>query len=498
MDSSSSSYLVQAQIRKVTSSNGDAPSSLVNASVTLVDNKLYLFGGFHLYSDEVFNDLWVFNFADSRWKRVDHIKGQWPCARSGHTTSLWDKKLVIFGGIDKDDVFLNDLHILHLQTLTWEQPQMLGDIPLARERHSSIIHDNKLYIIGGYQKQTSQEEDTVNTINTLDILDLRTLIWSPPIPFVPRFSHFCGKYQNRLYVYGGLNHHMRVQDIAFIDLHDYTYSSIMVSSDTAPPPLGQHFAQIYGNRLVVVVTADLKQDKDDVATGVWSLELDSLRWRKHEDGSYLTPILWHYFAMEVDEKELYLFGADEKSDDESFLGVALAIDLEACGIVNVPGPDIGKGYGELLGREDLSDFSICSTSEPEAPPIRVHSLVLRARWPHFNNMFESGMSETTSRVLKLEDTHVTIKAFIQYLYTDTLTPTTTVEVITDLLIMSSRYCLDRLTKLCSEYLNNVMDVENVARIFRAASRSGEKGLKMRAFGVILSEFGSVVRTRGFR
>ena len=352
-------------------------------------------------------------------------------------------------------------------------------------------------ILGGYQKQTSQEEDTVNTIIPLDILDLTAMTWVTTIPFVPRFSHFCGKYQNRLYVYGGLNHHMRVQDIAFIDLDDYTYSSIMVSSETAPPPLGQHFAQIYGNRLVVVVTADLKQDKDDVATGVWSLELDSLRWRKHEDGSYLTPTLWHYYAMEPDSKELYLFGADEKTDDDSFLSLTLTIDLEACGIVNIPGPDMGKHFEPLLEREDLADFTILSVPEPDAPPIRVHSLVLRARWAHFNSMFESGMSEATSRVLKLEDTYDTIKTFIRYLYSGELVGTS-VENITDVMVMASRYCLDRLTKLCTEWLNSVMNVDNVARIFSRAAAAGETGLKMRAFGLILNDFGGVVRTKGFR
>ncbi|KAJ3300167.1 hypothetical protein HK104_003777 [Borealophlyctis nickersoniae] len=467
-------------------------SCLVNASCTLVGEKVYVFGGFHLYTDEVYNDLYVLNRQEATWKRVEHIKGNWPCQRSGHTTTLWkDNLLVIFGGTDMNDKFLNDVHILNLQTLMWEQPEMQGTLPAARAKHSAVIHRDKLYIVGGCEKR---EGDVLNSLN---ILDLTTMTWAPPVAFIARYSHFSCVYRDRLYVYGGLNSTMdRTSDIAFVDLEDLQVSQLVVTSDESPTALGQHFSQLCGNRLVVVV-ACLKQDVDTIPTGIWSLELDSLRWRRHDDGQHLNTVSWHYYAMNPDDRHFLLLGADENGEDDSHLSVVLSIDLEAYGIVCVPPPSMGLEFGPLLERGDLSDFTIVSSKEPDAPPIKVHRLVLCARWPHFRNMSASGMSEATSGTLRLDDSYESIKEFVRFLYTDSVEGVG-MDELADLLVMSNRYCLDRLYKLCCDGLHQGLGVENVARVFARACVAQEMGLKARAFAMILERFGAVVGTKGFR
>ncbi|KAJ3043016.1 hypothetical protein HDV00_005923 [Rhizophlyctis rosea] len=406
-------------------------------------------------------------------------------------------RLIIFGGTDQNDVFLNDLHVLNLQTLTWEQPQVLGDLPAAREKHAAVIHEDKLYIVGGSNRTVIEEEESQNTISTVDILDLNTMTWQAPIQFLTRFAHFCFIYLNRLYVYGGLDTNMdRMQDIAFMDLDDHTCTRLLITSTEAPPALGQHFAQVCGNRLAVVLAHDLKQDSHTLATGVWSLELDGLRWRRHEDGDYLTSISWHYYVIDPNDKNFVLFGADERVEDDSFLSVTLTIDLEACGIMYIPPTNVRENWGPLLERDDLTDFTIESVTDG-GRQVRVHRLVLCARWPHYNNMVASGMSEATTGVLKLHDTYSSIRAFVRYLYTDSLDGIS-VEDVTDLLVMANRYCMERLSKLCGEFLHRQLDVENVARVYVRASAAQEKGLLLRAFGMILSRWGQVVKTRGWK
>ena len=37
----------------------------------------------------------------------------------------------------------------------------------------------------------------------LNILDLSTMMWYEPVFVVPRHSHFCAAYKDRLFIYGG-------------------------------------------------------------------------------------------------------------------------------------------------------------------------------------------------------------------------------------------------------------------------------------------------------
>ena len=57
-------------------------------------------------------------------------------------------RLVIFGGSDTNENFLNDVFVLSLSQLTWEKLVCSGDIPTGRTKHSAVIHENKLIISG--------------------------------------------------------------------------------------------------------------------------------------------------------------------------------------------------------------------------------------------------------------------------------------------------------------------------------------------------------------
>ncbi|KND02038.1 uncharacterized protein SPPG_02542 [Spizellomyces punctatus DAOM BR117] len=493
MSLSNSAALMPVLPRKTT--GAPAHACLVNASCTLVDNKVYVFGGFHMYTDEVYNDILVFNVNDSHWKRLEHVKGNWPVPRNSHTTTYWkDGKLVIFGGQDVNDEFLNDVYILHLRTLTWEKPEVSGDIPSGRAKHSAVIHNDKLYIAGGCQ---GKENDVSRDLH---VLDLNTFTWEPHVPFVRRYSHFSCIYRNRLYIYGGMYASLDcATDIAFIDLDDMNVSQVVVKCEDSPPKLGQHFAQLCGNNLVVVVTQCLKYDENAIATttGIWTLGLDSLRWRRHENSDMdQRHASWHYYVMNPDDRRFILFGTNDRDPDESNLTLVLTLDLETYGIVYVPPGAAGRDYSILFEKPEFADFTIMS-SEKDMPPILVHRLILSTRWPHFRNICTSGMSEAASATLTLEDPYHSVRAFLRYLYTDSLEGMS-VETVANLLVMGNRYCLDRLQKLCCADLHARMDVESVATVYARACMVQDEGLCQRALFKIMDDFGRVTKTAGFR
>lgn len=65
-------------------------------SCTLVNGKLYLFGGAS-QQGKMMNDLWVLDLGSKQWTEL-HPEGNLPHIRCSHTTVAVGSSLVIFGG----------------------------------------------------------------------------------------------------------------------------------------------------------------------------------------------------------------------------------------------------------------------------------------------------------------------------------------------------------------------------------------------------------------
>lgn len=199
----------------IISTVGQRPACLVSASVTYVGNhEIYAFGGFDQYTDEVYNHVLRLNLETRQWNLVDNY-GDIPGVRMGHTATLWKgEKVLIFGGENEHRAYLSDLIIFDLKTAHWQQPELYGSVPRGRARHSAVIHDEKLFVIGGL---SGHDNNTI--LDDFCYLDLRTWTWSRTWRFVPRFDHTCWIWAGRLYIFGGLTEGMeRVSDLWWLDL----------------------------------------------------------------------------------------------------------------------------------------------------------------------------------------------------------------------------------------------------------------------------------------
>ncbi|KAI9313153.1 hypothetical protein BX666DRAFT_1980181 [Dichotomocladium elegans] len=486
------------QFAKPIRTTGESLGSLVGASLTVVGDSVYVFGGFDQYTDEVFNALYKLTAeADSqyKWTQVIYTKGRPPAKRNDHTATVWDRnKLVIFGGNGEEDGrFFNDVSVLDLDTLTWWQPETFGVIPEGRVRHSATIYGNKLYIAGGLTDQGTFAD-------TLVVLDLNTWEWDPPVDFVRRSQHISFLYNKRLYVFGGFEDDMsRSNHLSFIDLDRHGVTHLEIDSPSAPSLAGQRFSQICGDQLVVAVTLSMSASPldDPPVTGLWTLDMPSMQWQFRDIGSTFDRGNWNCFAMAEHDTSFYLCGIDQEPDD--YYAMVLRVDLREYGIVPVPPPQLGTDLVSLLMQQSQSaDFSIRSSINPESGQLRVHRLVLLARWPHFAQLLTSGMSESLSDTLTLPEPFSVLEAFVRFMYTDTLDEAAPPVLIADLLVMANLYLLPRLLALCVRRLHNDMDVESVSKIFHCAGMAGQRGLQQTAIHFIFEHFGQVVHTTEFR
>ena len=100
-----------------------------------------------------------------------------------------------------------------MKTAHWTQPAVTGPIPRGRARHAAILHEDKLFIVGGITGHDNY------VLDDICYLDLKTFTWSRQWRFVGRFDHSAYIWGDRVWVFGGLSEDMdKIGDIWWLDL----------------------------------------------------------------------------------------------------------------------------------------------------------------------------------------------------------------------------------------------------------------------------------------
>ncbi|VAI39631.1 unnamed protein product [Triticum turgidum subsp. durum] len=217
--------------------SGQRPKPRYEHGATVLQDKMYIFGGNH--NGRYLSDLQVLDLKSLTWSKIDaklqagtsdsaktaqvspcaghsliscgnkffsvagHTKdpsgsitvkefdphtctwsivktyGKPPVSRGGQSVTLVGTTLVVFGGEDAKRCLLNDLHILDLETMTWDdvdammewsRPKQQGPIPSPRAGHAGATVGENWYIVGGGNNKSGVSETLV--------LNMSTLAWS--------------------------------------------------------------------------------------------------------------------------------------------------------------------------------------------------------------------------------------------------------------------------------------------------------------------------------
>ena len=126
-----------------------------------------MFGGI-TEDSEVINDLYILKIETGgqrfEWEKVEKYNGQPPCERWHHFMDYceWNNSIIVHGGRNDNKVnspVLNDLYFLQMDTLTWIEVKFeQGKIPLARFSHACTIFESKIIIFGGVGRKFSMEK----------------------------------------------------------------------------------------------------------------------------------------------------------------------------------------------------------------------------------------------------------------------------------------------------------------------------------------------------
>ncbi|KAG0301991.1 hypothetical protein BGZ98_007876 [Dissophora globulifera] len=499
---------------------GDIPPPLVGATMTIVDDKLYLFGGRLIQTRHMTNALYILHLEEFRWENVSEIVNVTPtkmpvgdpgaedenemsappAERYFHSANPYKNLIIFFGGMgpspnstdteQQDLVVFDDIKVLDLELLQWRQVRIPSSphAPKPRYAHLSSISGNKLVIIGG--------QDIANQyIEEINVLDMDSWQWVSSMPF----DKHCGSYRS-IAVSGSGQSSVIPQIGSELDhanagplspttvdgfptsylrkpttnssLH-YTPSLRKSSSNLAlskkggpmsrlsgsggnlgsSPPSDnrssiyrlshlitptavqqeEHPVYLYSNFNFTDVKRELQvltppqfqiQDHSHSMTGsllppglrfptgaiagqhlllsgtylthsqqtfsIWSLNLSSLVWTRIDTGSVFNSGSWNRGLLLENSNAYLVFGNKDRSlaDDyqnrqTNFEHVSI-VDLEAFGIYQHPPTTMTQTAQELglglLNDPAMADFEILTIDGQRIP---VNSSILSARWPYF-------------------------------------------------------------------------------------------------------------------
>ncbi|KAB1211042.1 Acyl-CoA-binding domain-containing protein 4 [Morella rubra] len=159
---------VETHLCGVVETSGKVPAACGGHSATLVGSRVIVFGG-EDKSRRLSNDVHVLDLETMTWDLLQATQKP-PGPRFDHTAAVHaERYLLIFGGCSHS-VFFNDLHVLDLQTMEWSQPEVQGDLVTARAGHAGITFDDDWYVVGGGDNRSGCPETF--------LLNMSKLVWS--------------------------------------------------------------------------------------------------------------------------------------------------------------------------------------------------------------------------------------------------------------------------------------------------------------------------------
>lgn len=252
--------------------SGTPPKARYEHGAAVIDDKMYIFGGNH--NGRYLSDLQVLNMRSWTWSRLEvqaGTGGTTPCA--GHSLIPWDGKLLSVAGHTKDPSESLQVKVFDLQTYTWSTLKTYGKPPVSRGGQSVTLVGMTLVILGGQDAKRS-------LLNDLHILDLETMTWDEMdtvgISPSPRSDHAAAVHADRyLLVFGGGSHATCFNDLHVLDLQTMEWSRPTQQGEI-PSPRAGHAGVTVGENWFIVGGGDNKSGVSEtvvlnMSTLVWSV-----------------------------------------------------------------------------------------------------------------------------------------------------------------------------------------------------------------------------------
>jgi hypothetical protein len=179
-----------AEWRLMPKREGEAsPGPRVHVRMAATNGYLVLFGGSTQQADAT-DDLYVMDTRSkpAAWAKIDVLsspESPTPKPRFGHSMCSFGAYVVIFGGLDSTETYLNDMWVIDTKDwdsaekgFSWQYVQPKGSYwPKARDSHCMCASGNKLVLFGGYDGISSK----VIAPGQIEVYDFAAMEWTAAV-----------------------------------------------------------------------------------------------------------------------------------------------------------------------------------------------------------------------------------------------------------------------------------------------------------------------------
>eukprot|EP01061_Rhynchopus_euleeides_P019467 TRINITY_DN31968_c0_g1_i1.p1 TRINITY_DN31968_c0_g1~~TRINITY_DN31968_c0_g1_i1.p1 ORF type:complete len:408 (+),score=136.07 TRINITY_DN31968_c0_g1_i1:210-1433(+) len=238
---------------------GEKPQSRYCHTAVEYQGKMLVFGGKNggRNSNKRLSDIFSYEFETQTWTSVN-TRGEAPSSRSAHTSVVYGKKMLVFGGRDTDGGCCKDFYEFHLESNMWRKLQFNDNQLLVRARHSAVVHGDNIIIFGGWNGKKKLNDlcmynPSKNTIQVIHDSD------DAPVLPCRRECHTTVIVNDTLVLFGG-----RFRGVIMNDSYEYPLAplslkhllrnwfvtnNVPIPTDVLPSSLAAHFTN-YKKRFI--------------------------------------------------------------------------------------------------------------------------------------------------------------------------------------------------------------------------------------------------------
>ncbi|KAH7637514.1 multiple epidermal growth factor-like domains protein 8 [Dermatophagoides farinae] len=209
------------------------PSNRYLHATALIQNKLYVYGGLDIRTNEILSEFWCLSFANDHHNSLNPIWINLTATVNftnpmnhripplvGHTLtkikfgeSLKNNNddgyaLILIGGFSTTNGYSFNQYIYRPHQNEWILLMTKGPSPLGIVGHSTVYQSesNMIYVFGGLDFKESHKMAISNTLYTLDC---QSLVWHRIQPrsvlnsITPLYLHYSISFRNYMFVFGG-------------------------------------------------------------------------------------------------------------------------------------------------------------------------------------------------------------------------------------------------------------------------------------------------------
>ncbi|KAJ5067635.1 hypothetical protein M0811_02823 [Anaeramoeba ignava] len=316
------------------------PRGTTSCAFARSENKLIIVGG---NSQRIsYNDTYSFDLETHQWDKIK-TSGEFLSVRIGHTISLYNNSVWLFGGYDGE--MRNDIFILDLKTHIWRKLPQPKVVPKARLGHTSVVFEDTMIIFGGWNSNAFLDDLWQFSFKDKTWKELETT-GKAPTSRNGHHSVMISSYE--MVIFGGRNEKFeRINDLYILDLKKMEWTEILALNEKPKGRAGGSLIQIDDSNLLVFGG---KSEPYEFLSDCWIFNLISRCWTKLEPlGFEPRGRAGHCHIYDSDSRSLFVFGGgrilEENKDD--YFWETLQLKFEK---------DIVEDFWNFLNLKQLCDF----------------------------------------------------------------------------------------------------------------------------------------------